>query len=339
MSAERKFGGWYRLWLLIAALYAVAVVIVGFRRMPTELKLNRAWASEIVAWTVKSKNGKMTAEELRQKFNLSDRDSVLRITEWAEQSLASPDRDTDLDDLLKGLQGIGREYKVKREHLPQEQVQFVAVALASWASTVLLLLVIGYGVDWVRRGFQEGKIATRPIAMANPTNGIAPLINEEAGGVSPVPPLLRSAAIVDVVRLFFGPKISRIDYWYGYLYMAFCVYLAYCAEVNFLSAFLKPSSFGSWQRLITYGVTLTTSAGLALFLFSMAYMLLRRRMRMGLIYTVVALHGLNVLFRGIRPLEVIFWLALSWIVVSKFRKQKRLIDASLSNAGSSSVKP
>ena len=28
MSAERKLGGWYRLWLLVAALYALAVVIV-----------------------------------------------------------------------------------------------------------------------------------------------------------------------------------------------------------------------------------------------------------------------------------------------------------------------
>ena len=326
MSAERKLGGWYRLWLLVAALYALAVVIVGFQKMPTEANLYRAWDSEIVAWVVKSTNGRMPAEEVRQKFHLSDKDSVLRITERAEQNLASPDRDTQLDDLLKGLQRIGREYNVGREHLRQKQAQFVAIAFAYWASPVLLLLVIGYSVNWVRRGFQQGKITAQPIATANPANGIAPILNEGTGGVSSVPPLIRSGAAVDVVRPSLCPTISRLDYWYGYLYMAFCVYLAYCSASNFLYALVTPPSFGNWQTLVTYGVTLTASAGFALFLFYVAYRLFRRRMRMGLIYTVVALHGLNVLFRGIRPLEAIFWLALSSTVVTNFRKQKRRGD-------------
>jgi hypothetical protein len=42
---------------------------------------------------------------------------------------------------------------------------------------------------------------------------------------------------------------------------------------------------------------------------------------MRLIYAIVAFHGLNVIGRGIRPIEVVIWLVLSGIMVSNFQER------------------
>ena len=68
---------------------------------------------------------------------------------------------------------------------------------------------------------------------------------------------------------------------------------------------------GIWASIVVWALATAAFA-------QATYKLARREVTMRLIYAIVAFHGLNVIGRGIRPIEVVIWLVLSGIVVSNF---------------------
>jgi hypothetical protein len=78
---------------------------------------------------------------------------------------------------------------------------------------------------------------------------------------------------------------------------------------------------GYWSASGT--LDLPHAVGVAFFAFA-AYRLVRRRAGVRLVYVVAALHGLNVVLRGLRPIDIVLWLAISGTAVTKFRKQERV---------------
>jgi TPR repeat protein len=117
------------------------------------------------------------------------------------------------------------------------------------------------------------------------------------------------------------------EYWYGYIYMAFCGYLTFCAATNLLVKAGTPAPVGDLQKGVEYWGFLVLETAATAFLAYVTYTISQRRVKMGFIYIVITLHGLNVFSRGIRPIEVMIWLILSWVVANKFREQKRPDDA------------
>jgi hypothetical protein len=106
--------------------------------------------------------------------------------------------------------------------------------------------------------------------------------------------------------------------------MLFCGYLAAaCAGYCIVTA-SKPALAGDAQAKVDFWVGIVMGSCATAFFAYVTYMLSQRRVRMGLIYAVVTLHGIGVLLRGIRPIELIIWVALSGVVVTKFQDQKRL---------------
>jgi hypothetical protein len=117
---------------------------------------------------------------------------------------------------------------------------------------------------------------------------------------------------------------SAGDYWYGYLYVLFCGYLTYCCATHLLGGAMKLAPVGDVAKQTEYWFGLVLSAGATGFFSYVTYKLSRREASMGLIYAIVTLHGVNVLARGIYPGELVIWIVLSWIVVTKFRERRTL---------------
>jgi hypothetical protein len=127
---------------------------------------------------------------------------------------------------------------------------------------------------------------------------------------------------------------SQDKYWDGYVYAMFCAYITYCCITQLLGTLTRPPTPGDayaqgqfWGGIVLWSLA---TAG-----FSYAtYQLVTRKARLGLIYSVVALHGINVLARGIRPGELVLWLVLSMVVISKFRQRQLLAsDGTSEEAG------
>lgn len=135
------------------------------------------------------------------------------------------------------------------------------------------------------------------------------------------PKLAAPAAEAETVERPPGQRASWKNYWYGYLYMLFCGYLtAGCAGYCIVIA-SKPALAGDAQAKVDFWVGIVMCSCATAFFAYVTYMLSQRRVRMGLIYAVVTLHGIGALFHSF--IAIFIWLILSYVVVSKFQEQKR----------------
>jgi uncharacterized membrane protein YhdT len=118
-------------------------------------------------------------------------------------------------------------------------------------------------------------------------------------------------------------KSPQNSYWYGYLYAAFWGYVTYCCATHLLGTVSKPGVSSDTQAQTAFGVGLVMWSGATAFFAYVTYLLAQRRASLGLIYTLVAIHAVNVVIRGIYPGELLFWIVWSAMAIVKFREQKR----------------
>ena len=116
-------------------------------------------------------------------------------------------------------------------------------------------------------------------------------------------------------------NLSR--YWFGYIYAILLGYLALVSFWNFLSSIIHPDrllltndggvAVQNWTFTILSLVAAVWFAYVCVRLF-------RQKYTLTLIYTVASLHAVNVLIRGIIPMEIFYWLVLSGCAIVFFRK-------------------
>lgn len=119
-----------------------------------------------------------------------------------------------------------------------------------------------------------------------------------------------------------APQQQRKSYWHGYVYAAFWAYVTYSCLTHLIGKVLLFSSrpTGSpeaaaefWTQVAIWPIA-TAAFGWTTF------RLVTRKATMTMVYVLVVIHGLNVLMRGIRPIELVFYIALSGVVVTEFKK-------------------
>jgi hypothetical protein len=157
---------------------------------------------------------------------------------------------------------------------------------------------------------------TKTVYNAHPETGVEPAAEQGSatGETSPSEHLSTTAS---------SKTTQSGDYWHGYLYMVFCGYLTYCAASHLLGGVLKLTPVADTAKQTEYWASLVLWACATAFFTFVTYKLAQRQASMGLIYTIVTLHGVNVLARGIYPGELMIWLVLSAIVVIKFRERAK----------------
>jgi hypothetical protein len=103
--------------------------------------------------------------------------------------------------------------------------------------------------------------------------------------------------------------------------MAFWGYLTVCAAGGIVASVSKGAPVGEAFREGEYWGGLVAGTFLTAVFACITYTLAWRRLRMRLIYAMVTLHGMIMLIRRISPIELLIWVLLSALVVSKFREQ------------------
>jgi hypothetical protein len=178
-----------------------------------------------------------------------------------------------------------------------------------------------YCGEWLESGDAKGMPVT-PLPPQTPVDSDRKepaKASDDDGAAATEDPVEANAVVNTPAR---GQAIG--DYWYGYLYVAFCGYLTYCAASHVLAGAMKLAPVGDVAKQTEYWFGLGLWAGATAFFAYVTYRLARRDVSMGLIYTIVTLHGVSVLARGIYPGELLIWVVLSGIVVTKFRERKAL---------------
>jgi hypothetical protein len=132
---------------------------------------------------------------------------------------------------------------------------------------------------------------------------------------------------------------TRPPYWFGYLYGICAAYIAFASLTHVVVPPMPQLTSPDTQTAVAAWVS-TIGLGLAGLWFTYAAIrLFRRRPSLPLVYTIAILHGLNVLFRGIVPLEVILWLVISGGAIVMFRRYYRQGNGTSKEDSHASVAP
>ncbi len=162
MSVAHRFGGWLRLWIVVVAIYALAVTIGAVATATSRSEIIANWNNEIfqtLAADVQRTTGKeITATQFRASKdfqNKSDEQIAQEMTRNAKDiDTTKPDKQ-DLGQYKQDIASLAEKYEVKLGNLPLEHVKHAGLAFLIWLLPSLSVLALGYAVGWVIHGFKK----------------------------------------------------------------------------------------------------------------------------------------------------------------------------------------
>ncbi len=148
------FGGWFRLGIVISALYGVLVAFVAYDGRPRLEYLQSDWydeAAEVIAEAISKAEGKeIRPHQIREALV---KKGGTETTSWLEEIAASPPENQKL--FSASVARVNEKHKAIIAALPARQRGYWLVAFACWAGGTLLFFGAGWTVRWVYRGFRR----------------------------------------------------------------------------------------------------------------------------------------------------------------------------------------
>lgn len=149
MHNLNRLTGWQRLWLVLAAIYAIPVVLVTYDSLPTQAAIDKNYALETID-SVKHLDPSLKSQsswEIRDAYkDFPDLEVVRRIHEkWLKKNVFQ-----DME-----FQEIDKTYKERSAGLLKDQVKTIGVALLFWFIPVIGAYILGWSIGWIYRGFRK----------------------------------------------------------------------------------------------------------------------------------------------------------------------------------------
>ena len=145
----RHLSGWQRLWVFLSTIWLVIVGFFAFTMMPK--------ASDYATTRL---YGTMNAVG---KYLEKENPDVHYVGPWTTRTKYYSDL-TDNEILGKlhskykdtvDFTSVEREYRYKMDGLRTEQLKAVGLSFLVWIIPSLLVYILGYGVAWIVKGFQQ----------------------------------------------------------------------------------------------------------------------------------------------------------------------------------------
>ena len=149
-----RLEGWFRLGIVISALYGVLVAFVAYDGRPRLESLQNAWfdeAAEVIAEAISKAEGK----EVRPN---QVREALLKkggteTTSWLEKIATSPSENQKL--FSAAVARVNEKHKALIATLPTRQGEYWLLAFTWWAGGTLMLFGVGWTVRWIYSGFRR----------------------------------------------------------------------------------------------------------------------------------------------------------------------------------------
>ena len=157
-----RLNGWQRLWVVVTAVYGLAVGVFTVSLLPTDSEVTSLWASaalgELAGDIGKSLNKDVSVWDLKESEsfkNKTDKEIAEKITENAKNiNQDDPDK-KNLASFRKNILFIERDYQERLENVLKEQLKVIGIALLAWLLPASGLYILGYAAAWVYRGFRQ----------------------------------------------------------------------------------------------------------------------------------------------------------------------------------------
>ncbi len=160
MVIARRLNGWLGVFVVLITFYAFAVGAIAIATAPKESNIMSAWSWEVLGVLesdVKRTSAReITASQFRTSKEFAGKTDEQIAREMTKNALAIDLADPDKKDLARykeEVSALAVKYEVKLRELPSEQRKHAAIAFIVLPSLAVLLL--GYAVAWIVRGFKR----------------------------------------------------------------------------------------------------------------------------------------------------------------------------------------
>ncbi len=144
----RKLNGWQRLWVVLSAIYLLAVgIVTTLVFMPKEELIKRAWAYDLIDVVRDhdtSLRSKTTGGILNQYSDLSYDEIISRV----QKKHSKPN-------MIAEYTVINKKYEDRLANLGKEKIKGVSIGFLFWLVPVILVYVLGLAAGWIYRGFRQ----------------------------------------------------------------------------------------------------------------------------------------------------------------------------------------
>jgi len=156
-----QMNGWLRLWFVLSILCGIIFTAFTINSLPNSSDIQKAWAQEVLQVLASDMSKTLSKEVSPVELKLIDSfrgKSDKEITrEWTTAA-----RNINLDDpgqksltaYKANVLNIEQRYQEKLDNLFKEQLKYVFIALLLWIATSIAVLILGYSVGWIVRGFK-----------------------------------------------------------------------------------------------------------------------------------------------------------------------------------------
>ncbi len=148
-----RLGGWFRVGIVLSALYALLVSFIAYDSRPRLAYLESTWFSEaadVIAESVsKAENNGVSSYKVREAL-LKEGNS--ENVAWLEKVASSPSENQKK--FSSAIAAVNERNKAHIAALPAAQREHWLLSFAWWLGGTLLLFGAGWTVRWVYRGFR-----------------------------------------------------------------------------------------------------------------------------------------------------------------------------------------
>lgn len=156
-----QMNGWLRLWFMLSILCGIVFITFAINSLPNSSDIQKAWAQEVLqvlaADMSKTLNKEVSPAELKLIDSFRGKSDKEITREWTTAA-----KNINLDDpgqksltaYKANVLNIEHRYHEKLDNLFNEQMKYVFIAFLLWFVTSIAVLVLGYSVAWIYRGFK-----------------------------------------------------------------------------------------------------------------------------------------------------------------------------------------
>jgi hypothetical protein len=158
----QSLNGWQRLWIVAMLLYGIVVAWVTVSALPSKAAVEKVWAAHVLdafANDLATTSGKSFSAEGIRSIKAFKEKSDEQIAQEITSTAASLDlTQPDKQDLLGYKKMIGTlevERQQNLQSVSNEQLKTLVTGFAVWLLPSMAMLLFGYLVAWVYRGFKR----------------------------------------------------------------------------------------------------------------------------------------------------------------------------------------
>ena len=149
-----RLNGWFRLGIVLSALYGVLVTFIAYDSIPKQEHLQNTWFSEaadVIAKEIsKAENTEIQSYQVCEEL-LKDGDAA--NIAWLEKVASAPTENQRK--FSAAVARVNEKNKALIASLPSRQREHWMLSFAWWLGGTLLLFSLGWTVRWVYRGFRH----------------------------------------------------------------------------------------------------------------------------------------------------------------------------------------